>query len=300
MIIMIGGALILVNMTAGRSYFSSLCSHNIEQAEKRISEWQNGRQIRGKNDWRQFSVSWSDVNCIAVISVVDGPHAACIDHPIDQLALPQKVRLCTTLTSRVMQELVERGGGARDLISLCRLFVGAGKVSEATARRLVRERHNSLLHETLANVPQVPTSIGRAIINGNDVSAFDEFKFKLLAGRQQNSQHAEVFSDLCWADIFPAAGFITLCAAEMENHPRGQIRSSIFGTTTKFRVVVSTNMEALIKLMARLIEQADEEGCSFLYLVSLTSFGVVDMFSISDPPMVWATETELDQRYIAA
>jgi hypothetical protein len=296
MICVVGRAMLLVNMTAGGSYLNSLAKHNIDQARSRIEEWKGGRQIRGKNDQRSFAVDWSDIDYIAVISVVDGRHAACLDHSLAGLDMDGKVTLCTTLTTRVFRELATKGGGARDLVDICRLLAGKGTTTQFSTLRLLRKRYNDLIHSFTYGLPDPPSRLGQAIIGGRPVNMFEEARFTLEAARREPIDGLGRFSDLSWRDVFEASAFTVACRAEMEGRLEGQIRAQVFGTATKFQVVVSTNMEALTKTIPQLIEVADQAGCSFTQLISLTSIGASISFAILESNDDWGLEISLSNQ----
>lgn len=293
MIIVIGRSVLFVNATAGKSYFPDLCAHNLDQARDRILEWQSGRPIRGENEWRSFAIAWDDIDHIMVISVVDGPHAACIDHPVDKLGMSAKVRLCASLTSAVMRELALRGGGARDLIAFCKSIRGYGKISEDVASGLLAGRYDRLLKEAKASIAKEPKLLGKALIAGKSVSWFDEFRFKFEFIKRDPNEATEVFSDLNWEAIFAAVSFITQSAAEMEGLDRGQIRSAIMGTHAKFEIIVSSSMEEMNKNLSALIDRAKEARCQFSFAVQLTHIGPMETIGILAPQCSWATDEEL-------
>lgn len=295
MLIQIGRALLFVNMTTSKAYFDDLAAHNINQARDRILEWQSSAsQLRGANEWASFAISWDDVDHVHVVSVVEGPHAACADHGLAGLDMPAKVRLCTTLTTAVMHRIAFLGGGARDLIAVCKEIRARGKTSESKAIRLVRRHYETLEYDAKARITLQPSLMGKAIIHGRELNAFEEHKFKFeVMRRQPEKEGLEVFSDLAWADYFPAIAFIVQSRAEMEALPQGQIRASVFGNKMKFQVVVSSNMEGLAANMTKLSEMGKREGSVFTYCISLINGGLIEFFSVSREPYLSATEFEL-------
>ncbi|NKK72459.1 hypothetical protein GFM13_19135 [Rhizobium leguminosarum bv. viciae] len=293
MLIVIGRALLFFNMTKGKSYFKQLCDHNISQARDRIAEWQKGPQLRGENEWVKFAIAWDDIDHIHVISVVDGRHAANIDHPIQGLGLSDKVRLCSTLTSNVLRELASRGGGARDLIAICKEMIGRGQISEKAGIRLVRKRHNELLYAAMASVNKQPSRTGPAIIGGREVSAFEEFRFRFEGVRRDPHQDLVAFSDFAWSDIFPTIAFIISNIAEMEYLDQGQLRVSVYDQLPRFMVAISTNQSALTANIQQLTKRVFESECAFLYVVSMTDLGPVESLLVNAPPKTFATEVDL-------
>ncbi|WFU89469.1 hypothetical protein QA644_10725 [Rhizobium sp. CC1099] len=293
MLIIVGRALLFFNMKDSKAYLKDLYEANLKQARDRIDEWRGGRQLRGKNDWRSFIIHWTDIDYIHVISVVDGRYAGCLGHDVEQLDMDEKVRLCTTVTSKVLRELAKHGGGARDLIAICQQIEAKGQISENATVRLVRKRYNALLYEAMESVTIQPSRLGRAIIGGREVSAFDEYRFTFEATRSQSGEGLEVFSDLAWSDIFPAIAFIVSSTAEMEWLEEGQARSACFGENTKFRVVISSNMQGLNLRLQEIIDMSRLEGSTFTYLISLTNIGPMGTFAVSGPPEKWSTELDL-------
>ncbi len=296
MIIVVGRAMLFFNMTAGKSYFDNLVAHNIDQARDRLAEWQGGRQIRGKNEWGAFAIDWTDIDSIHVVSVIDGPHAACMDHPLNDLDLPEKVRLCTSITSKALHQLAVRGGGARDLIGVCQSMRPGAKISEQSAVRFIRNRYNEILYMCLEEVKAEPKRFGRAIISGREVSSFEEYRHSFEAMRRQTFENSsfDVFSDLAWVDIFPAIAFITSSIAEMEYAPDGQIRTCIFGGMTRFQVVISSSFEGLLANMKQVHDAGLNDGALFSQTIMLTGIG--PMTTIAVQPNIVPPSTEADVR----
>jgi len=295
MVIVVGRAMLLFNMTAGKSYFNNLVAHNVDQARDRLAEWQSGRQIRGKNQWGAFVIGWGDIDSIHVVSVLDGPHSACMDHPLEGLDLPSKVKLCTSITSKALHQLVIRGGGARDLIRICQSMRPGVKISEKSAVRLIRNRYNEILYLSLEAVTAEPKRFGRAIINGRELSAFEEYRHQFETMRRQNYEDSsyDVFSDLSWEDIFPAIAFITTSIAEMEDAPDGQIRAAIFGSTTPFQVVISSSHNGLMANMKEVYGSGFDDGALFSYTIMLTGIGPTGMMAVKPNAVPPSTDAEL-------
>jgi len=272
-------------MTEGGSWFEVLASHNIDQARARIEQWQFGRQIRGKNERQTFAIDWRDVDYIAIVSVVDGRHAACVRHELEVLKLPPKVTLVATLTSGAMRELAQLGGGARELVNLCTSLPFDEVLSEYQVRQLVKHRHDHLLSASVQNL-KIPNRLGNALIGTRELNQFDESRFKLEAMRRGEDVGAGAFSDLDWEDVFEASAFICNQTAELEWLEMGSIQARIFGSTTRFMVIVSTNSEALNQRFEMIAKMADENGCSFIYTIMLTAIGPIEMFAMLSEPKV--------------
>ncbi len=292
MLIQISRALLFVNMTRSGSYFDQLCEHNINQARDRLIEWQtSGWQLRGRNEWASFAIDWDDIDYIHVISVVDGPHAACADHDLISANMPEKVKLCTTLTSSVMRNLALLGGGARDLIALCKAIRVRGKTSESRAIKLVGSRYRTLAYQAKSSIKLQPSLGGNTIIAGREVSAFEEHKLKFeMMRRQPENPELEIFSELAWTDYLPAIAFIVQSRAEMEQLREGQLRMAIFGQNVKFQVVLSNNMKLLVDNIPGLNEAADREQSAFSYLIA---FGVSEAFVVTTRIATSATVADL-------
>jgi len=274
MIISLGCVLILINMTHGKSYFEDLCEHNIKQAILRINEWRDNRPIRGHNEWRSFSIAWTDVSKIAVISVVDGPHSACTAHDIGNLGLPDKVRICATITSDVIENIAHLGGGARDLIDLCKYMQNHGVISAHSLRLYLQNRFSSIGQIAKIQYPKTPVLINPSIINNRPLSWFEEFMFKFVRLRASTDEQFDVISDLAWTDIIPAIAYMGNVAAEAEFHNKGTIAYKLFGKNPKFLAVLTTNMSSLSKMIHHITQQAKMDGAHFLVIVALSNIGI--------------------------
>ncbi|MEI4480950.1 MULTISPECIES: hypothetical protein [unclassified Phyllobacterium] len=293
MIVVIGRAMLFVNMTAGRSYFDDLAKHNIEQAEGRIRDWQGGLSIKGKNAFRDFSIDYNDIDAIAVVSVVSGPYAACCDHPLPGLSLPPKARLCTSLTTDVVEEIAKRGGGARDIIDLCKTLVGQGQVSQDAMLDRVRSRHAQLVNTAKAQIILEPQSMGQAMIAKRPVTWFEEFVHKLILPRGLDNVGLSFIADLDWSEVYNTAAFITRTAASMEYVVISEpIRWSEFGRTRKFGVIVSCDSKRLASQMNEYISLAEKREWRFTYVVSLSDIGPMELFSFKEGSKLMI-ETEL-------
>ncbi|WP_074060844.1 hypothetical protein [Rhizobium etli] len=292
MIIAVGRSLLFINATEGKSYFENLCDHNLNQARARILEWQGGRPIRGQNEFQSFAIAWEDIDHIAVISVVDGPHAACLAHSIITEGMPEKVRICCTITSDVMRDLARLGGGARDLLAFCKSISEYGVVTAENARSLLSWRYDGRVRWAKAQIPNEPKWLGATIIKGRPVTWFDEFRV-IFEGKRRHGQIPNDFSDLNWDEIFSAVIFITNSAAEMEASPDGQIRSAIIGHHWRFQVVVSSIIEGLAEYMDGIMERANQANCTFTYIVILASFGISGMIAMNPGLHSWALDAEM-------
>ncbi|WP_041748226.1 hypothetical protein [Bradyrhizobium cosmicum] len=269
MFIVIGRAAILVNMTQGGSYFQDLYTHNISQARDRIADWAGGLSIKGSNAWRDFDVRWNDIDFIGIISVVQGRHAACCKHETTKYALNQKVRLCASLTNRVMFQLANFGGGARDLLRYCASLPpeDSALAPSPAVGRLIWQ-HASLLAPFVyfAQHPKI-----RMGTNGSPSSVFTHVMRVTMSARSKGDYNSnEIFSDLDWNDLAWAAIFATTCLAQMEDAPTGQIRYKILGLPDlRFAVIVSTSSGSLAKNAGQLIERAKADGAKITLIFML-------------------------------
>ena len=295
LIVVIGKALLFINATEGKSWFDDLCKHNITQAEDRVKDWQENSNltIKGKNEHRVFNISWSEIEVIAVISVVDGRHAACINHPLEELQFPEKVKICSSITSGVFYELAKKGGSASDLVWLCKSLIGKGRQSETVTCKLVKSHYTDLAKAAMAKVLKEPTRLGKALVGGKEVNGFEEFRHMLTVMKSQGHKASDVFSDLSWKDFFPAVAFINDVIARIEYRDEGAIASSFFGEITKFAIVVSSNSEGLLSNMDTFLLQPFEKGAQFVFIVQLHSIGPVCSCAINPNAKIGATEYEI-------
>ena len=289
MIIAIGHAVLFVNMTAGRSYFQTLVDHNIDQGRARMLEWAGGLSIKGSNSWRSFDIDWSAINYIALISVVDGPHAGCAYHEIDCLHLDPKVRLCATVTAEVMLNLASKAGGARDLLNFCLSLRGAQTLSPEESVGKLLAQYNSLRGPVEA-VCRVPKKFGRAILHGKEVTSIDEYINLLTVIRREGKIDPDIFSDLSWREILNSAGFLADSTAEMEGLPHGALKMLRIGELTKLTLVITSNAERFNQIAPSLLEGEKEAGVQAVIIIFLTSFGPVP--TIATLPTGEARETE--------
>jgi hypothetical protein len=290
MIILIGRAVLFVNMTKGNSDFQTLARHNIDQARNRMFDWATGPSIKGANEWREFDISWSAVDHIAVISVVDGRHAACSYHELSPLGLDSKVCLCATVTSQVMYSLANKSGGARDLLSFCLSLKGLGLLHHSIGAVLLQSQYDAI-RRPFDETTRTPTRLGRAIVNGIELNPLDEFALYFSSMRRQGSMPLDAFSDLGWRDVFSVASFLANSAAEMEWLPHGEVQRARFGERAKFSTIISTNMDAIAKLSGTLFEEEKAFGSRFIATFMLTNIGVVPMFACIDDDPLSVSET---------
>lgn len=276
MLIVVGRAAIFVNMTEGRSYYEDLVAHNICQARDRMNDWASGLSIKGANQWRQFEVSWSDIDHIALISVVDGRYAGCERHDLSSQNLDPKVRLCATVTASVMRALASKGGGARDLLAFCQAMSGLSKLTPAEGEALLDTLHTAKVR-SVEDQLRVPTRIGPFDIGGRTVSAFQFYMLIFTGMRGHGSVDVEAFSDLDWSEVALTAAFLTESTVEMESAPTGQIRTMRFGSQTKFLALISSNMDEATRLMPQILEEAKQARDEFVLIVNLHAIGPICM-----------------------
>jgi hypothetical protein len=293
MVVVMGRALIFVNMHEGKGYFENLCAHNLSQARDRIDEWKSGKPIRGENKVAKFHINWSDIDYIHVVSVIDGPHAACRGHDFSTLKMDPKVCLVTTLTSSVMHHLAKLGGGARDLIAVSREIEQLGKIQESHALQIVQSRHDRLLSEAMSRVPSLPNRLPLAIVEGKTLSSVEEQRLYIEDVRRGHTVVAPIFADLSWEDVFAIVSHVIAIIAVIEWLDHGSVTVKLFSLKFKFIVVVSTNGEKLLQEMANISSYASESGARFIYTLSLVSFGIAPMFFVSPTVGPLATEIEL-------
>ncbi|XAZ22451.1 hypothetical protein LVY75_27120 [Sinorhizobium sp. B11] len=294
MIIVAGRTLFFINMTKGKSYFEDLVEHNLKQARDRINEWQAGLAIRGRNEWRTFTVGWDDVDHIAVISVVDGPHAACSDHPLAGLNLPEKVKICTSLTSKVMHEIAALNGSARDILDVCVSLRNEDIFSEEDLAASVSWMVQELRTQFLSQIPRQPTRLGLGIRNGELVSSIDEFIGYLTDVRREPTEGMEVLADVSWENMLAAAAYITKTVADIEWSNDGFVLVSDFGDQTKFRVIVSSASETLAKHMPEIISSGQEMGVAFFYIIQFFHIGPSVTFFFGASPPKLQIEADLE------
>jgi len=293
MVVVVGRAMIFVNMHHGRSYFDDLCAHNINQARDRIEEWKSGKPIRGENGAATFNIAWSDIDAIHVVSVVDGKHSACSGHDISSVTMDPKVRLVTTLTSSVMRRLAKLGGGARDLIAVSQDIAQMRKVTESDALLIVNNRHDTFLRQALSSVDRLPNRLAPAVLNGRTLSPIEEHKYYLELVRRQSSINAIAFIDMSLEDVFCIVGHVLNTISDIEWASLGHVSAYIVETRLKFLVVVSTNLEELSKKSDFILSIARKSEARFIYTISLTELGVIPMFAVTAYKGQLVTELEL-------
>lgn len=293
MLITVGRALVFVNMTEGKSYLDSLCAHNLDQARDRINEWRNGPSIKGETSTRKFDIGWDDIDYVQVVSVVDGPHAACRGHDLSLLNLDPKVRLATTVTSAIIRHLAALGGGARDLIAICQMIGAKGEVSECDALKMTQSHHDSLRDKTLLALPRMPNRLPKAIIGGRKADPFEEHRFYLESMRKTNDDVGVIFADLSWTEIFDAVGFILTTLADAEWVEQGVVSFKVFDAVVPFIVVVSTSNEGLVHMLKPITETARAKGARFTYILSLQDFHTIPTLAIEKCDGPWATAITL-------
>ncbi|MBB3917949.1 hypothetical protein [Rhizobium fabae] len=294
MIIVIGRALFMFNMKDSKAWLKGVAEENLRQARDRIAEWKLGRQIRGKNEWQSFAVAWDDIDYIHVVSVIDGPHAACLDHPALEQNMDEKVCLCTTLTSDVLRELVVRAGGARDLITLCVSIKGRGILPTQIVKDELANRHVNLIQKAKETFPEAPTSGLRDPHTREPISWFEAYMVsaRLLRAGLHADPHSTQLSDLSWNETIPAAAFISQCVRRMEGIRLSPMRSAAFGEQAKYRVVVGS-IDAVKVNPSKFRPISEQEGSYFTLLVMVTPAFPNDLLLFNDPPKVLATEMML-------
>lgn len=295
MIIVAGRALFFINMTESNSYFEDLVAHNVKQARDRMKEWKAGKPIRGSNEWRSFSIAWGDIDYIAVISVVDGPYAACSDHPLTGLDLPEKVKICTTLTSKVMYEIASLNGSARDILEICGILKkNHGRFAEENMAVWIARQVRDLRAEHLAQIPRYPTRIGFGVRDGELISHFDEFFGYLADVRKEPKEGMEVLADISWDDTFAAAAYVTSIVGLIEWKDSGVLAPKVFGRHTKFMVIVSTNQEGLADRLPTFLAMGDEQSVAFFYVLEFSENRAEINFIFNDAPAKFQIEVVLE------
>jgi hypothetical protein len=293
LVVVVGRALIFVNMHESNAYFENLCAHNMNQARERIDEWKSGKPIRGKNEVMKFHLNWSDIDYIHVVGVIDGRNAACSGHRLSTLMMDPKVCLVTTLTSAVMHRLALLGGGARDLIAVSREIEQLGNISESEALQIVQSRHDRLLSEAMSVVPRLPNRLPPAIVNGKSLSPVEEQRLYIEEMRRAHTEVAPIFADFSWEDVFAIVSHVLGTIANIEWLDVGHISAHLFDTKFKFIVIVSTNAEDLIQATGKTLNYASEWGARFVYTISVVSFGIAPMFAVNPTVGPLAAEIEL-------
>jgi hypothetical protein len=286
MIIQVGRAVLFFNLTDGRRFFAQMAEHNIQQARDRMAEWAGGLSIKGENQAQRFDIRWEDVDHIAVISVVDGRYARCMDHPLAGLNLDPKVRICSSITSDCLDELARRMGGARDLIRFCVALKTELAPNGQNGRRIVRAMHKKVLDASLATVAKIPTRVEpRLDGNGREIPLYDYFASLLNQGRQQQKDPVNHCVDLDWQDIYQTAAFLTNQTAEREWLEDGGVAVTTIGAATKLQVILSTSAEVLRREIPQLLKRGEREGCAMNYIVEVTSLGPMPMMTM-DPDLI--------------
>jgi hypothetical protein len=289
MIIVIGRAVLFVNMTASRSYLQELIDHNINQGRARMLEWAAGLSIKGSNRWRSFDIDWSAVDYIALISVVDGPHAGCAHHDISSLDLNPKVRLCATVTAGIMFNLANKVGGARDLLAYCLSLRTAQTLSPEEGVRKLLAQYDAI-RGPIEAACRIPKKFGRAILQGKEVNSIDEYINLLTVLRREGNVDSDIFADLSWSEILRSAAFFANSAAQMESHPLGFTNVMRIGEVTKITLVMTSNAKGLNENVGRLLELEKQAGVQAVVFIYLTSFGPVPTMALL--PTSEARETE--------
>jgi hypothetical protein len=246
MIVKVGRALLFVNMQKSSNWFEQLCEHNIGQARDRILEWKAGRQLRGKNEHRRFVIDYKDVDTIVVISVIDGPHARCAFHPLAQQGLDEKVRLCFSLTSPVLDFLSSHRGGARDLVRFGFALRGLAPISSEEGVDLLRQQFIQELEvrDILAARPEIITRL----IGG--ASSFQYVLDTLFSMRMHPDDVVDRFAELGWSHLGAAASFANNAFADIESLKHGACIIKEFGDGPKFAVIVTTTMQGFNNVYA--------------------------------------------------
>lgn len=131
--IVTGRLALVFYMKDSRLGFDKLVRKNLSQARTWLRRWSLGEKLRGKNEWREFDVTWDDIDDIVVVSVLDGPEAACLAHPTAFAEVP-KVALAVTIAGECLFRLAEKSGGTRDLLAFLEGIAADGeKVSPSAA-----------------------------------------------------------------------------------------------------------------------------------------------------------------------
>lgn len=285
LLLCIGRSLFMFNMYEGKSWLEQACFHNLNQLRDRIADWKNGPSIKGANEFATFDIGWDDIDQIAVVSVIDGPHAACLAHPREIVGHSEKVACAYTITGKALLSLANDGIGARELIFLAaflRQQVSPLASDQIVSALLGRQALAYMQYNLALPTLKLPRPF---IVKGRGVAMFDYIRQSLFALRRQGmAGPTELFCELDWFDVGFIAAEVTKMVSAIENVPKGATgpRFALLQRANgewKFGVAIAAHSGIMKEQTSAIMTAMDQNNWAFTYLVSLDNGQYISMFA---------------------
>ena len=279
-------SLFICNLYSSVRPFDRLYQHNLDQARDRIEEWKSdGHRLKGKNKFRSFDIGWEDIDHIAIVSVVDGPHRACSTHTAEQTGTTEKICTSFTITTEIFKYLSAKGGGPRELLLISNfLYAQGGIVDELDTIRFLEETL-TLSNLPYFNFPDIHKE-KKYVVGSIPMSTYDASRNILFRMRANEPVVAELFCELDWFDVAFIAGESAVKIEAMSKVCLGllgmghQCKLSSTGTL-KYAVCISENLRTAQENIAAVIEYKRNNNLSFIHHVFL-EFGSFGSFTATD------------------
>ncbi|WP_156460420.1 hypothetical protein [Devosia sp. Root635] len=299
MLLRVGRVLIWFQMYRGRESFEGAVEHNLAQARDRISEWHR-RSIKGANDHRLFDIAYGDIEDLLVVSVVDGPHAACATHPRDIIAEP-KVAGVITITGEVLGHLAALGGGPRELAFMANFLIdcpgtlpGAALVSALDGRRSLADLNYNLIIDGLDEPKPWTLSTGRK------VSTYEFVRRSMIGMRLDPEGPTDTFSELDWFDMGYLAHWATVFTFKIRSVKLGAegvryAKVNRMGPGLMFSVAIAAHTGILLENQPAILEELQKNAVNFSYMIALDGGTLISMAALGSLPAIRPLQADLQK-----
>jgi hypothetical protein len=221
-----------------RTKFETSDEGNLKQAAGWLRFWKNGVLLTGKSDKTEFSIKYSDVKHIFVLSIVGSDHD--IARVCDDFAIKHGISGCATLPQSVFQEFLKWGGTPADLLKFLSAIRQGGSMTKnealATFRAILMGNMN-LAHATKYwGFQESPDDYleARKIVDGlrtlsddkvvqllNDIRMVDFLKIVTQIRTSIDDLRTKVFSYICIQGYDVSHYAAGTCCIELENYTAG-------------------------------------------------------------------------------
>lgn len=126
--------------------------HNLRQLHRWMKHWRRGVALTGSVGDSTYSFSFSDIDHVIGLSIVDGGGDWCENHADHVIGRSDdKLSVCATITGTVMEQIARLGFGVRDIVFFLDSMrhVPSMRVSEEEMLRGTLEVHNLVIKNIL-------------------------------------------------------------------------------------------------------------------------------------------------------
>lgn len=200
---------------------------NIKQAKGWLSEWRNGRNLKGKNKFRSFDIDYKEYRNIVIIGLIDYGNEDGYYHQDYEKELD--VRLCTTLSHRTFELLVSLDITAIDLILLIldlkeRDLNGAPNVLLNIGLDYYNKAHQYAWESAKNLIPSVlPEKELLNTINRVFRELRSNLLLKIKSDHEEDNYTASIFNDISLKDYYQLVIVLSQRIKYHEEDPRRMI-----------------------------------------------------------------------------